>query len=184
MTGDTAIALPPLDDVLAGDLIGRTRVGRLLAGYRDRKPADRARSPRPQRLVADDRRFPLHRRDRHQPPLADGEGAIALDARIEIEPQDVEASAPTPNLRSGRIQAGWERDVERRGNKDFHLRPIKPADVSLYPAFLAKVSPDDIRLRFLAPRKKLSGPDAAERSPNSTMTGIWHSWRSTRPECT
>ena len=38
---DTAIALPPLDDVLAGDLIERTRIGRLLAGFRDRQPADR-----------------------------------------------------------------------------------------------------------------------------------------------
>ena len=37
---DTAIALPPLDDVLARELIDRTRIGRLLAGYRDRKPAD------------------------------------------------------------------------------------------------------------------------------------------------
>ena len=38
---DTAIALPPLDDVLASDLIGQTRIGHLLAGFRDRKPADR-----------------------------------------------------------------------------------------------------------------------------------------------
>jgi acetyltransferase len=34
---DTAVALPPLDDVLAGDLIEQTRIGRLLAGFRDRK---------------------------------------------------------------------------------------------------------------------------------------------------
>ena len=33
------------------------------------------------------------------------------------------------------------------------LRPIKPVDVQLYPEFLAKVTADDIRLRFLAPRK-------------------------------
>ena len=38
---DTAIALPPLDDVLAGDLIERTRIGRLLTGFRDCPPADR-----------------------------------------------------------------------------------------------------------------------------------------------
>src|SRR5690606_39896000 len=39
---DTAIALPPLDDVLVGGLIARTRIGRLLAGYRDRPGIDRA----------------------------------------------------------------------------------------------------------------------------------------------
>jgi acetyltransferase len=38
---DAAIALPPLDDVLASDLIDRTRVGRLLAGYRNHPAADR-----------------------------------------------------------------------------------------------------------------------------------------------
>jgi acetyltransferase len=32
-----------------------------------------------------------------------------------------------------------------------------PADVNLYPDFLARISPNDIRLRFLAPRK--SFPD-------------------------
>ena len=36
---DTSLALPPLDLELARDLIGRTRIARLLAGYRDRKPA-------------------------------------------------------------------------------------------------------------------------------------------------
>lgn len=38
---DTAAALPALDGVLAGDLIERTRTGRLLAGFRDRKPDGR-----------------------------------------------------------------------------------------------------------------------------------------------
>ncbi|MEQ1718869.1 MAG: acetate--CoA ligase family protein, partial [Hyphomicrobium sp.] len=38
---DTATGLAPLDDVLAADLVDATRVSRLLAGYRDRRPADR-----------------------------------------------------------------------------------------------------------------------------------------------
>jgi acetyltransferase len=37
---DTAVALPPLDTALCADLIGRTRVGRLLGGYRDRPAVD------------------------------------------------------------------------------------------------------------------------------------------------
>ena len=37
---DTSIALPPLDMKLASELIQRTRVARLLAGYRDRPRAD------------------------------------------------------------------------------------------------------------------------------------------------
>ena len=44
VTRDTATGLVPLDAWLAGDLIDETRVGRLLAGFRDRKAADRRRS--------------------------------------------------------------------------------------------------------------------------------------------
>jgi acetyltransferase len=39
---DKALALPPLDPVLADDALSRTRVDRLLRGYRDRAPAARA----------------------------------------------------------------------------------------------------------------------------------------------
>lgn len=39
----------------------------------------------------------------------------------------------------------------------FHIRPIMPADVSLYPAFMANISSDDLRLRFLSLRR--SFPD-------------------------
>ena len=39
---DKALALPPLDPVLAEDALSRTRVDRLLRGYRDRPPAARA----------------------------------------------------------------------------------------------------------------------------------------------
>ena len=36
---DRAIGLPPLNRVLARELISRTRVAKLLAGYRDHPPA-------------------------------------------------------------------------------------------------------------------------------------------------
>lgn len=153
---DTAIALPPLDDVLAGDLIDRTRIGRLLAGYRDRKPADRqaislALNGLSQMIVD----FPCIVAMDINPLLADSDGAIALDARIEIEPKDIERAGPNQDLAIRPYPAGWEKDISPDGEA-YHIRPIKPADVALYPAFLAKVSPDDLRLRFLAPRKRFS----------------------------
>jgi acetyltransferase len=42
------------------------------------------------------------------------------------------------------------------GGTHYRIRPIKPADIALYPEFLAKISPDDLRLRFLSPRKSFS----------------------------
>lgn len=155
---DTAVALPPLDDVLAGDLIERTRIGRLLAGFRDRKPADREAIASAlnglSQMIVD---FPCVVSVDINPLLADSDGAVALDARIEIDPEAVEEPGPNPALAIRPYPAGWEQDISC-GDATYRIRPIKPADIALYPDFLAKVSPDDIRLRFLAPRK--SFPDA------------------------
>jgi acetyltransferase len=150
---DTAVALPPLDDVLAGDLIDRTRVGRLLAGYRNHPAADRQAILHAlnavSQLAVD---FPSIVSIDINPMHAGKDGVIALDARIEIEPESVEEPGPNPRLAIRPYPSTWEKDVELGGNA-YHLRPIKPADVSLYPPFLAKISPDDIRFRFLAPRR-------------------------------
>lgn len=156
VTDDTAIALPPLDDVLAGDLIGQTRIGRLLAGFRDRKPADRqaivAALNGLSQMIVD---FPCLVSMDINPLLADAEGVIALDARIEIEPARVEEPGPNPTLAIRPYPSDWEKEFST-GGTHYHIRPIKPADIALYPEFLARVSPDDLRLRFLSPRKSFS----------------------------
>ncbi|TPI46101.1 MULTISPECIES: bifunctional acetate--CoA ligase family protein/GNAT family N-acetyltransferase [unclassified Mesorhizobium] len=153
---DTAIALPPLDDILAGDLIDQTRIGRVLAGFRDRKPADRqsiiASLNGLSQMIVD---FPCLVAVDINPLLADAEGVIALDARIEIEPERVEEAGPNPALAIRPYPSGWEK-VFSAGDIDYNIRPIKPADISLYPEFLARISPDDLRLRFLSPRKSFS----------------------------
>ncbi|GLS34816.1 N-acetyltransferase [Mesorhizobium tianshanense] len=150
---DTAMALPPLDDVLAGDLIEQTRIGRLLAGFRDRKPADRGAIVTAlngvSQMIVD---FPCVVSLDINPLLADADGVIALDARIEIEPERVEEQGPNPALAIRPYPSGWEREFSADGGH-YHIRPIKPADIALYPQFLASISPDDLRLRFLSPRK-------------------------------
>lgn len=154
---DTAIALPPLDAVLAGDLIDHTRIGRLLAGFRDRKPADRGAIIGAlkglSQLIVD---FPCIAAMDVNPLLADSDGVVALDARVEIDPDRVEQAGPNPQLAIRPYPSDWEKEVSLPDGNDYFIRPIRPQDVSLYPDFLAKVSPEDIRLRFLAPRKSFS----------------------------
>jgi acetyltransferase len=156
VVNDTAIALPPLDDMLAGDVIDRTRIGKLLAGYRDRPPADRqalvdAIGALSQMIVD----FRCIAALDVNPLLADQDGAIALDARIEIDPADIEAPAPNTALAIRPVPSGWDNAVEIDG-KRYLLRPIVPDDVVLYPAFLARISEGDLRLRFLSPRPRFS----------------------------
>jgi acetyltransferase len=153
---DTAVALPPLDDVLAGDLIERTRIGRLLAGFRDREPADRRAIASAlnglSQMIVD---FPCIVSVDINPLLADAEGVMALDARIEIDPEAVGEQGPNPALAIRPYPAEWEKKFSG-GGANYRIRAIKPADIALYHDFLAKVSPGDVRLRFLAPRKGFS----------------------------
>lgn len=150
---DTAIGLPPLDDLLAGDLIYSTRIGKLLAGFRDRKPADREAIVRAlnaiSQLVVD---FPAIVSLDINPLIADAAGAMALDARIQFDPARLGEKAPNRDIAIRPWPSGWESEVSLPGGT-YRLQPIKPTDVELYPAFLDKVAPEDIRLRFLAPRK-------------------------------
>jgi acetyltransferase len=51
--------------------------------------------------------------------------------------------------------SGWETSFET-GERQFLIRPIRPVDVELYPRFLERVTPEDMRRRFLVPTRRLS----------------------------
>ncbi|WP_137157739.1 bifunctional acetate--CoA ligase family protein/GNAT family N-acetyltransferase [Rhizobium sp. FKL33] len=150
---DATIGLPPLDAVLSGDLIDATRINRLLKGYRDRKPADRAAIidaiQAVSALTAD---FGAIRALDVNPLLADEDGVIALDARIEIDPSRLDEPAPNRALAIRPYPGEWAEDVDL-GPLKVHIRPIRPDDLALYGPFFARISDEDLRLRFLSPRR-------------------------------
>ena len=159
---DTAIALPPLDDVLAGDLIDRTRIARLLAGYRDRKPADRKAIVLAlnglSQMVID---FPCIVSIDVNPLLADSDGVMALDARIEIEPAAVERLGPNPDLAIRPYPSDWEKDISLDDDV-YHVRPIRPADVALYPDFFDKSVGGGFEAALPCAAEEFFRPDAEE----------------------
>jgi acetyltransferase len=152
---DTAIALPPLDAGLAAALVARTRVGAQLAGFRNRPPADLAALQGAivalAHLVED---FPCLRAVDVNPLIADAAGVLALDASIEIDPAD-QRPAPNPDMAIRPYPGAWRRRVDRPEGS-YELRPIRPVDALLYPDFWSRTSAEDIRRRFLAPRKHFS----------------------------
>ncbi len=154
---DTAVALPPLDDELARDLMEQTRIYKLLEGYRDRPPADLAAIAealrRLSQLVVD---CPAVKELDINPLLADETGVIALDARLRIDPSQVEMAGPNPNLAIRPYPNQWERWIGTDNGYRVFVRPIRPADEHLYGTFIEKLSPEDIRFRFLTPRKEFS----------------------------
>ncbi len=50
----------------------------------------------------------------------------------------------------------WERQITLRDGRAVFVRPIRPEDEALYGTFLAAVTPEDARMRFLGAMGKLS----------------------------
>ena len=141
--GDRAIGLAPLDDVLARELIGRTRISKRLAGYRDRPPADLGALSEVliglSRLAAD---LPEVVELDINPLLADADGVIALDARIRLARPD---HAPRAAIRP------YPEDLTHSvtvGDAALTVRAIRPQDAPRLIEMLNQSTPEDVRLRF------------------------------------
>jgi acetyltransferase len=151
---DSALALPPLDRLLARQLIGETRISRLLAGYRDRPAANMEALAdclvRISNLVV---QHPEIRELDINPLLADENGVIAVDARIRVADNSISPRLPLA-IRPYPEKYKTEFAVEGVGAVD--VRPVHPSDEALYEKFFSLISPDDVRMRFFTPRVSLS----------------------------
>ncbi|HSA79441.1 MAG TPA: bifunctional acetate--CoA ligase family protein/GNAT family N-acetyltransferase [Geminicoccaceae bacterium] len=156
---DKALALPPLNLRLVRELIGRTRISRQLGGYRERPPADldaiAATLIKVSQLVID--LAEIEELDIN-PLLADEKGVIALDVRIRVAP----ASGPaTERLAIRPYPKELEERVMLPDGRELLLRPVLPEDEPAFQEAFARLTPEEIRLRFLAPLKTLSHVMAA-----------------------
>jgi acetyltransferase len=150
---DKTIGLPPLNLKLARDMIARTRVGRQLKGYRDRPPAALDAIAMSlvhlSQLVCD---FPQIVELDINPLLADENGVIALDARVKIVPVDCQA-------RDRLAIRPYPEELVRRetiaGMGEFLLRPVRPEDAPAFETFFARLTPEDIHLRFFTALRAL-----------------------------
>src|SRR6516162_1015526 len=155
--GDKALALPPLDLTLARELIGRTRVSRVLKAYRDVPAADvdaiALLLVKLAQLAAD---LPELRELDLNPVLADQNGLIAVDARIAVAPVEAARRGPPghPRFAIRPYPKEWERRTELRDETKILVRPVRPEDEPLYGPFFAAVTQQDLRLRFFAPVKE------------------------------
>jgi acetyltransferase len=156
---DKALALPPLDANLAADMIARTRVSRILAAYRDVPAADMAAVQkvlvRLSQMAAD---LPALRELDINPLLADAGGVIAVDARIAVAPVPDALRRGSGHLRLAirPYPAEWETPFTTRDGRNVLIRPVRPEDEDLFKAFFAKVTAEDLRLRFFAPVRDFS----------------------------
>lgn len=145
--GDRAVALPPLNGVLAREMIARTRVAKLLAGYRDHPPADMDAVAgtliKVAELLAD---LPQIAELDINPLLADEHGVIALDARIVVHEARVEG---TGRFAIKPYPSDLVKTLELTDGSSVVLRPIRPEDEPGLVDVVHRSDPQDVRMRFL-----------------------------------
>ncbi len=158
LLADRAVALPPLNLNLARDLMARTKIHRLLQGFRDRPPAALEAIAAALMRISDlAAALPEVVELDINPLLADASGVIALDARIRVRLPEKPGTArfairPYPQELE---------EIVTAGGRPLRLRPVRPEDEPAFLRGFAKLSPHTVRLRFFAPLKEMSHAMAA-----------------------
>jgi len=155
---DRELALPPLDLRLAHEVIGRTRVSRILKAYRDVPAADERAVAmvlvKLAQLAAD---LPEILELDINPLLADRDGVLALDARVAVgAPRRLHKGRGHPRFAIFPYPKEWERQITLADGAPAFVRPVRPEDDALFRSFFARVTDEDLRLRFFQSVKHFS----------------------------
>ena len=151
---DRALGLPPLNRLLARQMIEETNIFPLLEGYRNHPPADLNKLEelliRLSQLVVD---FPEIVELDINPVLVKNGQPCAVDARIRIL-----QSETSSNLHL--VISPYPQHLERHDFTDLNMplfiRPIKPEDAPLFEELFNVLTPTSIYYRFFSVVKTLS----------------------------
>ncbi len=143
---DHAIGLPPLNMVLARELIDRTRISRLLSAYLDRPAVDLDRIcltlMKVSQMIID---LPEIVGVDINPLFADDRGVTVVDAHMKVARfTGVERS----RLAIRPYPAALEEPATLKDGTPVLLRPIRPEDAPAHEALMVSLSPEDLRFRF------------------------------------
>ena len=145
--GDHAVGFPPLNLPLARELISRTRIDRRLQSHRDRPAADIdalcLALVKVSQMVVD---MPEIVELDINPLFADERGVTCVDAHMRVRPVGGRES----RLAIRPYPKGLEQSAQLRDGREILLRPIRPEDEPAHHALIARLSPEDLRLRFFS----------------------------------
>ncbi len=144
IVNDESLELPPLNTALAGALIGRTQIAKLLKGYRDRPPSDIDGVVdvlvQLGRIVAD---HPQVTELDINPFLCDPAGVIAVDGRVRVRAAAASAERTADRLAIRPYPDRFESDLDA-GDAVFRVRPIRPEDEPALTRFAQEVDDRDL----------------------------------------
>jgi acetyltransferase len=154
LIADRAMELPPLNQFLARRLIERARAAEMLGPWRGTPAADTAALEqillRVSEMVC---ALPQLREMDINPVIVDEHGAVAVDARIVVEPSAGAGMAGQgggsyPHLAILPYPASQEQQWPLKGGGVYTLRPIHPDDAEMLQAFVRGLSPESRYFRF------------------------------------
>ncbi len=155
---DRAVALPPLNMNLARELISRTRISKLLKGYRDQPAANiDAICLTLMQIAQLTIEIPEVVELDINPLFVDHKGVLAVDARISVESMSVDSSE---RLAIRPYPQELEETIILDGRKML-IRPIRPEDEDAHHKFLSRVSPEDMYMRFFGTVRELPHSEMA-----------------------
>jgi acetyltransferase len=151
---DRAIAFPPLNRLLARRLMADTKIFQVLAGFRNKPPANLDLIEeiliRLAQLVTD---FPEIEELDINPLVVSADKVVAVDARLVLKETDV--AAPL-HLVISPYPEKYEAFIRIAGIGAMLIRPIRPEDAPLLETLFDTLSPRSIYTRFFTPMKRMS----------------------------
>ncbi|GAA3989137.1 GNAT family N-acetyltransferase [Comamonas faecalis] len=153
---DMAVALPPLNRVLARNLIEATRLGQTLQAGATRPAADQAALEDAliavSNMVCD---LPALETLEIHPLIVDAQGCQAVEARVVIDPIRGEDQGRFAHLAIHPYPAQLCQEWRMRDGSRIQVRPVRPEDAVLEQAFVSAMSDESRHFRFMDGTREL-----------------------------
>ncbi|MBK5210951.1 MAG: GNAT family N-acetyltransferase [Coriobacteriia bacterium] len=146
---DIAVEFPPLNQALAHSMVKRTKVSKLLEGYRGSEPVDMTALEqvlvKVSYLLVD---FPEILEMDINPLQVRADGLCALDARIVIDAENVDGdTVPGAHLILPMYPSTYKWNLTE-GDEQFEIRAIRPEDEYSWTKMIESLSPTTAEYRF------------------------------------
>ena len=153
---DNAVALPPLNRVLAERLINKTRVSRLLGPFRNMPAVDKTVVEDVILRISDMVCELPHTEELDINPLfVTADGAIAIDARIKVHRPQM-TPVPYAHMAIHPYPAHLTTRSVLPDGAELIIRPIRPEDAEIEQAFVRNLSPEAKYFRFMQSIEELT----------------------------
>jgi Acyl-CoA synthetase (NDP forming) len=153
---DRAVALPPLNEFIARDLINRTRVARILRAYQN-LPAVNEEALLQVLLRTSDMvcKLPYIRELDINPLVVDEEGVLAVDARFVVDFPPSGAD-PYAHMAVYPYPTHLVQEIRLSDGTDLTIRPIRPEDAEMEKEFVHNLSMEAKYFRFMETLNELT----------------------------